>query len=221
MLAVTSLSPTTDNTKHINSWKALGLNVISVNHPYDIKLMSGKYDITFIPTTSTTEKIFGKPYVRINALIDAGFTLDDQIMLINSDIYLDDSDFILSKIPKDRFTVVSRYDYDEDPNTAVMNPFGLDVFVLNKDMHVSKRNYCMGKPMWDYWLPMHMFKKGVPITHVISPFAYHKKHKLRWNSADWMRCGHWFRHEFNVMNHDWNEFYNMTYKIFMTNAIQL
>jgi hypothetical protein len=214
MIAITSISPNHLNfaqqVKAIKSWQQLGIKVIAVQHTYDIdKLNIQEFfpGVTFVPTIDTMEKVFGKPYVKINTLIDVGYLYgDDVVMLINSDIVLDESRMLLDDIIEyvkrnEVFVYVSRWNYNgENVKDALMEQWGIDAFIFNRKhlKLIPKANYCMGQPRWDYWLPAWMLKHNILMYHVVSKFAYHRNHQQQWTMEQWRITTEWYLNEFNI-----------------------
>ncbi len=209
MIAVTSLTPFHINFNSqlnaIDSWIALGFKVISVNHPYDINLLQKTgFPVEFVPTIDTMESKYGKPYVKINTLIDEGLKRDDRIMLINSDIELLNIPEMMSELHRlekgDNFIFGSRHDYKFNKEMSMMHPRGIDFFILNRNLAslITKQNYCMGKPVWDYWLPYTMYINKKKLHHIKSRFAMHQVHKQQWLQDEWEENTKMFLAEFKM-----------------------
>jgi hypothetical protein len=229
MIAVTSLSMFHKNKDFqkecIDSWIQIGLKVISVNHAYDIPYLEKDYsNVEFVPTTKTGEHVFGKPYVRINALIESGLKYSNEIMLINSDIKLINSvpilDRLVNKVLNDEFVFISRHNYNDDPEISSINKYGIDVFLFNAKLAslIKQKGYCMGQPFWDYWIPYKFYSECIKMNHVISRFALHKNHELQWDRKAWIRCTNWFCREFDIEYKGTKDFFEQTYNTFTKNA---
>ncbi len=196
MIFITSFAPGESfverQTKALSSWKKLGVKVVSLNSIEDIKKLTGLYDVEFVSTENTSEHIFKKPYVKINALLEYGGSQNesDIICLINSDIELLHNPEIISTIESkaaEGLVLASRYNYIERHSDAMLEPWGIDIFAMNKKFTpiFPKTVFSMGQCAWDYWVPLHFMKNKLPIHHILSPVSFHKRHDLNWDVNGW------------------------------------
>jgi FkbM family methyltransferase len=196
MIFITSFAPGESfverQTKALSSWKKLGVKVVSLNSIDDIKKLTGLYDVEFVSTENTSEHIFKKPYVKINALLDYGGSQNesDIICLINSDIELLHNAEIISTIESkaaEGLVLASRYNYIEQHSDSMLEPYGIDIFAMHKKFTsiFPKTVFSMGQCAWDYWVPLHFMKNKLPIHHILSPVSFHKRHDLNWDLNGW------------------------------------
>jgi hypothetical protein len=111
-------------------------------------------------------------------------------MLINSDIEVDGNASKLDEAIQnpDKLTIGVRYNHHPNKKQrAVREPSGLDVFLMTPELAktIPKAPFGIGKPVWDYWLPLHFRTVGVPFHWVDSPLFYHEKHRLGWSRHEW------------------------------------
>jgi FkbM family methyltransferase len=192
----TSINPSTDHIKRqlkaVKTWLKLNIPVISVNTKDEIKKIQNIFKgVKFISTTDTSEAIYGKPYIKINAILDiAKQQNSDCVCLINSDIELIKDEKIFAdfiKKAKEGLVIVSRFNYRQNYKDARPEGAGLDVFAFNKDrIDVIPKSYLsLGQPVWDYWFPYQFVINNIPIFKIVERFAFHQIHKLQWSTEKW------------------------------------
>jgi len=196
MIFYTSFSPSEEAKKRqkraLASWKRLKVPVISLNTKEEIEILKEIYSgVKFVPTTRTGEYLFGKPQVKINALLYEAYGCGDNIIaLINSDIEIKNDRKIIDVIEKkaqEGLVIVSRYNYIKNYDDAALESWGIDIFAMkeSKTCIIPERVYCMGQPCWDYWIPLCFMKEKLPIYQIVSPISFHQKHKGNWNDDSW------------------------------------
>jgi FkbM family methyltransferase len=197
LLAVTSLSPLPASVARqqaaLQSWRAAGLVVHSLNHPSEIEALSGRYDARFVPVEPTTEAVFGRPYVPIKAMLDWAAAQRAPSLLVNSDIELRLGPaelYRLRWLGDDGLFYFVRFNHDGDPQRGTPEPWGIDAFLFHgrhaagfPDSFLS-----MGQPFWDYWLPLTFAARGLPVWAVESPVTLHANHARQWSWENWHRC---------------------------------
>lgn len=196
-VALTSISPVHHHAgiqKHCtDTWLEHGLKIVSFNTPDEVAALSPEYpDVEFVPTFRTMQHKFGKPYVQVNALLDwAKESGHEEILIINSDIFLRDAGEVLLQgfeLAKEGCVYAHRVDVNELTDSQG-EPYiwGMDVFFLHPDhLHVFPQTlYCLGQTFWDYWVPYTVKKAGLKIHEIKTPFAYHLLHPQRWSELSW------------------------------------
>lgn len=186
----TSISPNRipDQQGAVDSWIRLGLKVVAFNTEKEINVIKGYFpSITFQCARDTSEKIFGKPYVKISEILD--FSKDDDIICIsNSDIAFEDNkeklDLILEKA-KTGLVYIRRFNINKDNHSSAVEIFGIDTFFFNSKIRLlyPRNNLSIGQCIWDYWIPYCAMKNNIKIYCVNQPFAFHKTHPLNWNAS--------------------------------------
>lgn len=196
MLALTSLSPSHKNADVqkacIQSWIDNGFTPVSLNHPDELDMLGDIYDnVRLVPTYSTMEATFGRPYVRVSALIDyAKGQEDEQILLINSDIKIIDNGGLTDKLKaltEKAVVFIHRWDYENDLDKAMRYDLGIDAMFLNK-RHLGlfpQSNLCLGQCFWDYVFPYQAQKAGAPLKRVVEKYIYHKAHHAQYSKENW------------------------------------
>lgn len=209
MIAITSIAPKhyfdDAQLRAVQSWVDNGIEVISINSPEECKLLEDKYPVNFVPTNLTGEKLWGKPYIMLNSIIDTALSQNESedILIINSDIELGACrgllDYHFSTYCDESIGVVQRYDYETNKEAGEKYIFGFDVFLIKKKHFkaLPPSVYALGQTWWDYWLLYTMTQNGLKIHRVELP-AYHKRHPQRWSKDSWQRMTKYFAWEFNL-----------------------
>jgi len=200
LIALTSISPRHRNVNAqlnaVNSWKAQGLRVISLNTASEISLLKGRYDIEFVATNQTTEGLYKVPYVLISAFIDhAKSSKFESIMLINSDIILSGSVDKYFEQCKSGLVFANRTDFSDNYQQQKTYPNGFDVFFIHSEYYglFPKTLFAMGQTWWDYWLPYKFIKERVNIFLTKEPIFMHERHPIQYDGAEWIRMTRHFQ----------------------------
>lgn len=194
MIIVTSLSPGHKNRENqveaVKSWQGKG-RCYSLNSPGEIVETGG---IDMIPTGRTTEYYTGKPLVSINAIIDHAIELQQDLLIVNSDIIL----LELPEFKPDGITIFSRYDYHTDINHNKIFPSGFDVFYIPLKLLTifPPSVYALGAAWFDYWIPYTCMKLDIPVYYPPGKFAFHKVHEIQYPYEQWIYLGEFFRWQF-------------------------
>jgi hypothetical protein len=193
-IAVTSLSPSEASierqSKAVESWVKFGLTIVSVNQASEMPKLKRLY-----PQVSRWIRCKERvPLIRTLATV--AVKLDRTILLINSDIEIYGQHERLAKHLADPLsqTVGIRFNYaNNDYESSVIEPHGLDVFsftpAMARSLPVSP--LCIGKPVWDYWVPCHFRSLGYEFQFIGEPMFFHSKHDIQWSGEDWMTGARW------------------------------
>lgn len=205
MMIITSLSPKHSNAKQqqaaINSWQRYG-QCYSLNSKSEMADLKNEYSgIIFLETSRTTEALFGKPRVCVNAMIDIAKMYDEDLILINSDIILGED---LPEFKQDGISCLSRYDYNDD--MAVYEKFesGFDVFFIPKKfLNIFPPSiFALGMAWWDYFLPYIAMNKNIPVHYFEKAYAFHKRHEVQYSLNEWVFVGNYFASYFKIKQYD-------------------
>lgn len=195
MTIVTSLSPNHSNAANqqsaIDSWQGMGecYSLNSIDEDVD-----GFFDIEVLSTNKTVHALFGKHCVNINAMIDLAISKHDDLLIINSDIILCDP----VEFKPDGITMLSRYDYQDDPRESKIFAAGFDVFYIPyKFLSIFPPSvYAMGIAFWDYFIPYRAILANIPVYWPQGKHALHKLHNTQYSQAEWLYIGDYFKWEF-------------------------
>jgi hypothetical protein len=110
---------------------------------------------------------------------------DGYIMIINSDCRL----YATSQMLQDfidtgnGFIFFHRYNEDENGNLTLQTN-GIDAFIFPSDcgsLIPESDILCLGKPHWDFLLPVLMIRAGKHFISTLFPVLLHKIHKINWS----------------------------------------
>ena len=173
----------------VDSWLALGFQVISVNHPAEIDQVAPLFpQVKFIPAGQVATELVGKPLVFLDDLLSA---LQDSgagiCGIINSDIVLQHmqglSDFLENHCPGS-FVYGPRCDVD-----TLQEPAG-GLYQCGRDYFFFERSFIelvpasvlsIGAPWWDIWLPLVAEHAGKQLIQPLDRIALHVRHPVAWD----------------------------------------
>ena len=196
MFALTSLAPGHSfevQKAALESWRAAGLSVRSFNHVSEIKSLKRTYgNVTIEPVETTNERVPGRHFIPITAMLNWAADHDASVLIINSDIELVLAPIEFRRIQRlcdDGLCYFRRHNHDGDRNQAVIEPYGLDAFLLHGRVarDIPESSLSMGQPWWDYWLPFMCASRKLPLYSVEFPAAFHLRHVQKWSPDDWHR----------------------------------
>ncbi len=80
-------------------------------------------------------------------------------------------------------------------------PWGLDVFVLSPEMAESlpELDFAIGRPVWDYWLPMHFRELGYDFNFIGEKLFFHMTHPVHWSQQSWYLGAKWLDQEYGQL----------------------
>ncbi len=191
MRICTSLGPRrTERQQHcIRSWLDLGCEVVAVQPVGEIERLRPLYpDVTFVETTKVGDVFMHQNLVRINALLDQAHT--EPIMIVNSDIEIRSTkeEFYKNWHTTEDKKLLMGIRWDEDPVTREQKilKYGIDAFLITpaiaKDL--NDIGMTMGCPAWDYWIPIHLQRKGYGFVTSKRVEMIHEVHEQNWSRID-------------------------------------
>lgn len=197
--AVTSLNPNPirkdRQLKCLLSWLNAGIEVLAVNTSEELDSMPWLNGIAEQFVSNETATAYDRPVQKVSSLIRAGMLTGCQFMLINSDIEINGDVSILSDSieSQERLTIGVRYNHESGASreSARRETAGLDIFVMSPEIaaRIPSREFGIGKPAWDYWLPHQVRLNGVKFNWIQRPLFFHESHPLGWSNSDW-QIGH-------------------------------
>ena len=191
----------------VESWRALGFEVISLNIPNDIAVLQSAFPgVRFVPAYRTAEAITGRPLVYFDDLLTALSAEECGVVgIINSDVMLRGPARIrpfLAREAADAFLIGSRLDVVnfEEENARVYAQ-GYDFFLFDSAVTGAypRTELCLGMPWWDYWAPLAAQMRGFPVKRLETPLVYHPHHETAWDKDQWVRFGVMFASSMHTM----------------------
>ncbi len=177
----------------LNSWSKY--KVFSVNTKEEILLINGVFkDINFIETNNVYKET-NKNLIKLDSILEAieSINSNNHIVIINSDIILSSNiKNIFDKKLIESLVIATRWEIDNN-NTQNSYPFihGYDFFMFpTKYIRLFKnQNYVIGRPWWDYWIPLIAIKANIPVHHIKNKLIFHRTHKTNYDQDSWIKFG--------------------------------
>lgn len=154
----------------LKSWQKYNIPVCSVQHESETDCESIFSGVEWI-YTNTYNKFFQTNLPFINSLL-----AQCPGIIINSDIDLSWSEEEFKYYSSPSIPIVGIRTEE-----GVLNPWGIDVFIIPHTYPPSPEIFSIGKPGWDYWLMIELDKKPFK---VIKTGMNHAPHDDRWNSVN-------------------------------------
>jgi 2-O-methyltransferase len=195
--AMTSLPPNPADPVYlegcIRSWRDAGLEVRSFNHPSEIPHLERRFEIDFVPVTTTSSDVFGGHFIPVRAMLEWAAARDTAVLLINADIQLKMSRCELKRLRwlcDGGVCCVFRYNHEGETTLSSKEPHGIDAFLLHgRDAGLFSESFLsVGQPFWDYWIPQQFMGSGRSLYCVEFPVAFHRNHARKWSWDNWYRC---------------------------------
>lgn len=196
IFTITSLCPRADQAElqkeSIASWIKAGCEVIAFQSPNDMSQINPSEwnGVRFIETEPS--KQFPN-FIPISKMTEWASKQEGHSLLINADCRLGINPQIMKSLTtrlKDGLIYLVRHDVDENGQIQKYDS-GIDGFLMpnqcaslipNSDIH------CMGKPWWDYIVPMSMLRNNKIISSPSFQVMYHTIHQIRWSHEEWEVC---------------------------------
>jgi glycosyltransferase involved in cell wall biosynthesis len=172
----------------LKTWEELGFGIISVNTGSEIRTLQRHFaNVQFVEAHRDAHSLAGKPFVYLDDVLQTLAKTQNQVCgIVNSDIFLSANGAQLKFITErssGAFVFGSRIDVDSPQDFNGEEYYGgFDYFFFDKALIslYQETDFCLGLPWWDFWLPLVPIIKDVPVSRLITPFAYHVKHKQNW-----------------------------------------
>ncbi|NBO18605.1 MAG: hypothetical protein EBV03_05135 [Proteobacteria bacterium] len=211
LIAVTSLNVKNGIARQraaLSTWKQFGLVTHAVQFDDECDAVWAAFG-DLVDVIHFTPNI-GYKSPGINRLVDVSKLLDVSIMLINSDIEIIGArNQLFDQVDESKLTVGIRHNYKTTPQSHSREVWGLDIFVVSPQIAAMVdeiTEFCIGRPMWDYWFPWHLSQKGVELNWIAEPFFFHRLHALNWSQKDWRAGRDVFLNRYNLAEPNWVNF---------------
>lgn len=181
------ISRTERQQKCVNSWLGLGCTVTAIQSKGESKILSKLYpEVEFVETNLVGDIFHRNRLVRISAIVAQAVT--DPVLILNSDIEV--------KSTKDRFRKTWSHDgsrklkmgirWEHDGTELKLLKYGIDAFLITPEMvgDLNDIGMVMGCPAWDYWIPIHLQRKGYALETSKLKDLIHEVHPQNWTKED-------------------------------------
>ena len=177
----------------IETWEAVGFNVLSVNFSHEISNLSHLFpNIEFEAIDEFEQAEGARKLIPINAILNALKKRNANICgIINSDIHFRVDSSFLEKIyttASDCCVIGARVDIKNlSEKYGTMYPYGYDYIFQDINMlsYYPTSPFKLGAPWWDMWMPMELILSGQIPKFLQDPVAFHLHHEKRWNMSEW------------------------------------
>ncbi|MEA2080520.1 MAG: glycosyltransferase family 2 protein, partial [Pseudomonadota bacterium] len=184
----------------IQSWLDLGFEVISLNIQKELELLQPQFPgVKFVRARRNGSKLAGKPYVFVDDVLAALKETAHQVVgIVNADVELRAKPQIIDYLNQEApvsFICASRIDVEQaEDSEGKLYHRGFDLFFFNQNIvdRLPKTNFMLGVPWWDYWFPYAVIEQGIPVKRIETPFGYHIRHEVNYNSGHMIRFGEEF-----------------------------
>ncbi len=183
----------------LRSW-AKYYKVYSVNTSDEIELVKDKYPYINFISTDNIFKSGNKKLVKLDAILDSIKTHGGIYNgIINSDIILG-SKLNLKGIGDD-LLISTRWELDGDKVYPFGNGYDLFIFHVKLCDLFKNKNYVIGMPWWDFWVPLITLRSGLSVKHIKNRKIFHRTHPTNYDNESWISFGeHLYRDIFaNLM----------------------
>lgn len=177
----------------VESWLQADFKVLSVNFAEEIPNLAARYpNVKFIPVDRRAEEdVLGRGTPAIDDLLRALTVQHEEIVgIINADILLESKDWIagLDSAVRKGIAVGRRLEI-ESFEDKVPEPylFGFDLFFFERAAIPApfNRPFAIGRPWWDYLIPLSFRLRGMEIKLLACPVAFHLKHQMAFSWPTW------------------------------------
>lgn len=193
----------------ITTWLQHGFRVVSINTSQEISQYKTYFpEIEFIEAKNNASTLYGKPFIFLDDFFSFFQQQDSPICgIINSDIFLHCKKLcsFLAKEAVNSFIFGPRVDIPTlNAKTGTLNQWGFDYFFFDRRityLYPEKAGYCLGLPLWDFWLPLIAIENQIPIKKLETPIAYHINHIQNYSESSLVDFGYRLaRHFFPSFN---------------------
>jgi hypothetical protein len=175
------------------------LSVVSVNSRAETMALREHFpDLTFRTIDGTVEE-WGRPFVPIQALIQAAKEASEDVCgIVNSDVeFRGDASFfemVCKEVPG-ALVFGNRIDLSDNKLTtgkAFRN--GYDFFFWDRanSALLEETPMVLGLPWWDFWLPLHAYAQGLRTKRFVSSSMIHIAHPIGWDILNYVKYAHLF-----------------------------
>lgn len=189
MVAVTSLSllPKHKEVQQecLDSWRRLGLRIVSGNTEKEIDRLQSLYDVEFAVVKPSTS--YDRPTPRIFDLLR--ICKDRPMLMLNSDIAIYGGQHVLTDAVSSRTALIGvRNNYTGTIENASVEQWGIDAFLLYPEQVSTfpDLDFAIGQTLWDYWVPYHLERSQQKVRWIGEPYFFHQSHRVHWHKESFL-----------------------------------
>jgi hypothetical protein len=184
----------------LNSWRAAGLSVVSVNSPPEVTQLREHFpDVTFQTIERPAVDTRGRPLIPISAMIQAAANAPGGVCgIINSDIEFRGDPSVFDSVRRrvaGSLIFGNRIDVaDRGFGRGKAYRKGYDFFFWDRKNSALLEDSPMvlGLPWWDFWLPLHAYGRGLATKRLATSSFVHVVHPVGYDVPTFVKFGHRF-----------------------------
>jgi hypothetical protein len=194
MKVFTTINPYGNHDVQVEATKSWAnkFKIYSVNLKEEIEIAKDLYPhVTFLETTDIYEH-GKKKLIRLNSILDAALNQNcEYLAIVNSDIILSEKTKKIfdKKYLDNSIMIATRWELDNQKSEKYPFNNGYDLFIFHRSyINLFKnKNYVIGMPWWDFYIPTIALKSGMKIYHIKNPVIFHKTHETNYDMDSWRK----------------------------------
>jgi hypothetical protein len=200
MCVITSVMPKRIEAQQsaLNSWRAAGLSVVSVNSPSEAAQLREHFpDISFQVIEQPAVDARGRPLIPIQAMVQAARNASADVCgIINSDVEFRGQPAFFDLVRQHvagSLIFGNRIDVtDRDVVGGEAYRGGYDFFFWDRknSFLFDGGPMVLGLPWWDFWLPLHASARGLQIKRFVTAGFVHVVHPVGYDVATFVKFAH-------------------------------
>lgn len=184
------------------SWSSK-YELYSVNSASEIEIAKELYpEVSFIET-SNTYQIGEKTLVKLDGILDAiKSTRATKCAIVNSDIILSRK-INIDKKCEGSLVIATRWELGDVPSYPFESGYDLFIFDVRNIEIFYNKNYVIGMPWWDFWIPIIANKAMIPVYHIKNNLIRHRTHKTNYEHSTWQKFADYFYNDIKRLGGNW------------------
>lgn len=188
---LTSLSPDPASADlqraSVASWRAAGAEIVALQTEAELRSLGTWADIAMV--ASTGSNAYGGRFIPISRFMRwaTANRSGQPVLLLNSDCRIVTNARAITELAaRAGLVYLQRHDARADGSETPMVE-GIDGFIFDGamgDIWPESERLVMGKPAWDYALPLRALQSGRTLWAPAFPTLLHTVHPLRWSDND-------------------------------------
>ena len=180
----------------LNSWRAAGLSVVSVNSPPEAAQLREHFPDVSFRVVEPAVDTRGRPLIPIRTMMQVARDVSADVCgIVNSDIEFRGEAAFFDMV---RQHVADSLIFGNRIDVRNRGLSGGKAFRRGNDFFFWDRNnsclledsmMVLGLPWWDSWLPLHAYARGLAIKRFATSSFIHVVHPVGYDMQMFLRCG--------------------------------